>query len=290
MYNGFINILKPPGMSSHDVVSFIRRTYGMKKVGHAGTLDPAAAGVLPIALGKATRLIEYLVDADKMYRAEVTFGYATDTGDITGNIVEELYDFEKPTLETINDVLKSFLGENHQLPPMYSAIKINGVKLYDLARKGMSIDRPTRKIFIKQINLIEHRTSSFLFDVQCSKGTYIRTLCFDIGVKLGLPSVMSFLIRTRVGDFQLENAFIIEEITKNPLQAIQTLDSVLSHMPRITLPINLAQKFIQGQKILLENTKNVNSFVRIYENTNNFIGIGEFDSYTSVLKPTKVMI
>lgn len=287
MINGFINVLKPPGMSSHDVVSFIRRTYKIKKVGHAGTLDPSAAGVLPIALGKATRLIEYM-DADKSYRAELTLGYSTDSGDTTGTIVESR-DFITPKSNDITSVLGSFIGEIQQMPPMHSAIKINGVKLYNLARKGISIERPTRAVEIKKISLIEKFFDHFLFDVECSKGTYIRTLCFDIGVKMNIPTVMSFLIRTRVGRFDLDHALTLEEITKHPLDVLQNIDVVLEHMPAIFLSTNLAQAFKQGQKITVENTDIQNSLVRIYENDDDFIGIGEFDTNKVLITPIKVI-
>lgn len=288
MINGFINVLKPPGMSSHDVVSFIRRTYKLKKVGHAGTLDPAAAGVLPIAVGKATRLIEYMTDADKAYRAELTLGYSTDSGDTTGNIVKKS-NFITPESNVITNVLDSFMGEIQQIPPMHSAIKINGTKLYDLARKGISIERPPRTITIKKISLIKKSFDHFLFDVECSKGTYIRTLCLDIGVKLNIPSVMSFLIRTRVGGFKLDQASTLEEITKDPLQVLQNIDVVLEHIPAVFLASNLAQAFKQGQKITMENTDIQNSLVRIYENDNDFIGIGEFDMNKILITPIKVI-
>jgi len=288
MINGFINVLKPPGMSSHDVVSFIRRTYKIKKVGHAGTLDPSAAGVLPIAIGKATRLIEYMTDADKSYRAELTLGYSTDSGDTTGIIVKSGA-FVAPRSNDINRVLDSFVGEIQQMPPMHSAIKINGVKLYDLARKGISIERPTRIVEIKKISLIENFSDHFLFDVECSKGTYIRTLCFDIGVKMNIPSVMSFLIRTRVGKFDLNHAFTLEEITKHPLDALQNIDVVLEHMPAVFLSTNLAQTFKQGQKITVKNSDIQNSLVRIYENDDDFIGIGEFDTNKVLITPIKVI-
>lgn len=288
MINGFINVLKPPGMSSHDVVSFIRRTYKIKKVGHAGTLDPSATGVLPIAVGKATRLIEYMTDADKGYRAELTLGYSTDSGDTTGNIVKSS-DFITPEFNVITNVLDSFIGEIQQIPPMHSAIKINGTKLYDLARKGISIERSPRAVTIKKISLIKNSLDHFLFDVECSKGTYIRTLCLDIGVKLNIPSVMSFLIRTRVGGFKLDQAFTLEEITKYPLDVLQNIDVVLEHMPAVFLSSNLAQAFKQGQKITMENTDIQNSLVRIYENDNDFIGIGEFDINKVLITPIKVI-
>ena len=201
--DGLVNVLKPPGMSSHDVVSFIRRVYQTKKVGHAGTLDPAACGVLPIAIGKATRLIEYMSEADKSYRAELTFGFETDSGDDTGIIVKKVDKYILPSFEVISDTLNSFVGDIIQTPPMHSAIKINGNKLCDLVRKGIKVEVPSRKVEIKKILPIQYRNNKLLFDVSCSKGTYIRSLCMDIGHKLMIPATMSFLTRTRVGDFSL---------------------------------------------------------------------------------------
>lgn len=182
MTSGLINVLKPPGMTSHDVVSFIRRTYHLKRVGHAGTLDPAASGVLPVALGSATRLLEYMTDTDKSYRVELTIGYETDTGDDTGAILNNAV-CVMPVKTEIEKVLSSFIGTIEQIPPMYSAIKIQGKKLYELARAGITVERQPRIITIHNITLLHIDDTRILFDVTCSKGTYIRSLCSDIGKK-----------------------------------------------------------------------------------------------------------
>jgi tRNA pseudouridine55 synthase len=200
MTAGIINVLKPPGMTSHDVVAFIRRLYGEKRVGHAGTLDPAAAGVLPIFIGRATRLLEYSADGEKSYRAEISWGYETDTGDDTGKIIFSA-PCVVPDFDQLNEILHSFVGTSEQIPPMYSAVKIGGKKLYELARQGIAIDRPARTIEIRSIALKKLTDKKAIFDVTCSKGTYIRALCTDIGRKAGCPAVMSFLVRTRVGLF-----------------------------------------------------------------------------------------
>lgn len=284
MISGFINVLKPPGMTSHDIVSFIRRTYGLKRVGHAGTLDPAAAGVLPVALGHATRLIEYTTDADKSYRAELTLGYATDSGDSTGEIICQS-DFEPPSSTKICQVLNSFIGQNEQIPPMYSAVKIAGKKLYELARSGVTVERQPRSIFIHDLSLIHAAPETILFDVTCSKGTYIRTLCMDIGDKLNIPAVMSFLVRTRVGSFILADSFTIEEIAEQPESVLLPADTALTHIPRLSLTVSQAQAFRYGQSIPYSGIDQ--PLLRIYDDRHLFVGIGQLLSNS--LAPVKVM-
>ncbi|CUH96137.1 tRNA pseudouridine synthase B [Propionispora sp. 2/2-37] len=284
MTAGVINVLKPPGMTSHDVVSFIRRTYGIKRVGHAGTLDPAATGVLPVFFGQATRMIEYVSDCDKSYRVELTFGYATDTGDDTGRIMESA---KPPAIDVtlVQSVLQSFTGEIEQVPPMYSAIKIGGKKLYELARSGATVERKPRKVTISAINLLKTNTNSILFDVNCSKGTYIRSLCIDIGQKIGCPAVMSFLVRTRVGQFLLQDARTLEEIGLQAETACQPVDSALQHLPAIELTVEQVQAFRHGQKIICQ--KNAAGPIRIYDQNHCLIGIGK-QSETAMLIPLKV--
>ena len=284
--SGFINVLKPTGMTSHDVVSFIRRTYGLKKVGHAGTLDPAAAGVLPIALGSATRLIEYITDADKGYRAELTFGYKTDSGDDMGEVIEQINNFKIPSQQELDTVLQQFIGKIQQVPPMYSAIKVNGQKLYELARQGKSIEVPTRLVEISTIKMINNSGEKLLFDVTCSKGTYIRTLCMDIGAKLNLPATMSFLIRTRVGKFTLQEAVTLEEIAADPQKALQNVHSVLNFMPKVILTKEHSLAFSHGQIIKIEQLIK-NSVIAVYNENEKLIGIGS-NVGQSLLKPVKV--
>lgn len=288
MSNGLINILKPPGMTSHDVVSFVRRTYHLKRVGHAGTLDPAAAGVLPVALGAATRLLEYMTDTDKGYRVELTIGYETDTGDDTGTIVNRAA-CSMPSKAEIEKVLASFVGINEQVPPMYSAIKVQGKKLYELARAGITIERQPRTITIHDITLLHVDTTHILFDVTCSKGTYIRSLCTDIGQKINCPVVMSFLVRTHVGRFSLDKAFSLEEIGLNPEQALLPLDYALEYMPKLTLAPEMAQAFKYGQSIINHTFKEpFQGLIRLYEQETKFIGIGQLNT-TAVITPVKVI-
>ena len=287
MPDGFINVLKPPGMTSHDVVGFIRRVYGLKKVGHAGTLDPAAAGVLPVALGKATRLIEYLADADKAYRAELTFGFSTDSGDDTGQVLQETL-FTMPEQACVEAALQQFKGINKQIPPIYSAIKINGKRACDLARQNVEVTIPEREIEIYEISLLALKEPTLLFDVNCSKGTYIRTLCMDIGKRLDIPAVMSFLVRTRVGGFCLEKAVTLAEIKANPVEVLCQMDAVLAHLPFYRLSDAQAKAFQQGQKIGLGSWTDDPKAIRLYHG-DHFIGIGRYDFDHRCLTPVKVI-
>jgi len=290
MIGGLLNIIKPPGMTSHDVVSFIRRTYSLKRVGHAGTLDPAAAGVLPVALGPATRMLEYMTDCDKSYRVELTIGYETDTGDDTGTITKSM-DCIMPAQSKIIEVLASFLGTIEQVPPMYSAIKVQGKKLYELARAGITIERKARTITIHKINLLKIDQRKFLFDVTCSKGTYIRSLCTDIGEKINCPVVMSFLVRTRVGSFSLDQAFTLEEIEENAEGALLPVDNALDYMPKVVLSKETASAFKHGQNISMSTDEGYDqALLRIYDHQNLFIGIGQKKYGTAVMIPIKVLV
>jgi len=210
--NGIVNILKPTGMTSHDVVGMLRKITGIKKIGHTGTLDPNAAGVLPVCIGRATRICEFIQDKKKKYRAELTLGIKTDTYDSFGAVLERISDFEMPSEDDILRTIESFRGEQLQQPPIYSALKVNGKKLYELARAGKSdVEIKSRRIFIHDIKVVRIKGNSVLFDVECSKGTYIRSICNDIGDKLGLCAYMSFLLRMSSGEFNLENSYTLEE-------------------------------------------------------------------------------
>lgn len=289
MTTGIVNVLKPPGMTSHDVVSYIRRIFGLKRVGHAGTLDPAAAGVLPVFLGSATRLIEYTADSDKSYRVELTFGYTTDSGDDTGEVIETAPAGSIPAPELIGPALASFTGAIEQVPPMHSAIKIDGVKLYQLARQGIAVDRPARSVFISSIDLISIDLPTVLFDVSCSKGTYIRSLCIDIGSKLDCPAVMSFLVRTRVGDFALSDASTLEEIAAAGDKLLLPPDRAVSHLPAAILPQQDAKAIANGQT-LPYSTPPADLLLRLYsEEEGRFIGIGKVAAGTGRLLPAKIL-
>ena len=211
MINGIINIYKEKGYTSHDVVAVLRGICKQKKIGHTGTLDPDAEGVLPVCFGSATKLCEFLTDKNKEYIAVMKLGIETDTQDTTGTILDkrEVHVSEEEILKTI----LSFQGEQTQIPPMYSAVKVNGKKLYELAREGIEIERSARKITVHKIEVLSIDGDEVKLKVLCSKGTYIRSLCIDIGRRLAIPATMSFLVRTKVGKFKLEKASIFEEIS-----------------------------------------------------------------------------
>jgi tRNA pseudouridine55 synthase len=293
--NGIINVLKPAGMTSFDVISVLRRISGQKKIGHTGTLDPSAVGVLPICFGTATKAIEFMIDKDKVYRTELTLGFATDTQDSSGKIIfEHNVDAE---YSEISKTVMSFVGEIQQLPPMYSAIKIGGKKLYELARQGETIERQPRSINIFDINIIriwdeitlyengeqsiQYATKKVLFDVHCSKGTYIRTLCHDIGEKLNCGGHMSFLVRTRAGKYSLDSALTLEEIKvladENHLSNnLLPVEMVFEEYDRISL--SQADTFKYNNGIRVENicdNSGENTLKRVYDNNGIFLGIGE---------------
>ena len=211
MIHGIINVYKEKGFTSHDVVAKLRGIVGQKKIGHTGTLDPDATGVLPVCLGKATKLCDLLTDKDKTYEAVMLLGMTTDTQDITGRILEEK-STETLTADKVREVIESFIGDYDQIPPMYSALKVNGKKLYELAREGKVVERKARPVKILDIRIIEMDLPRVRMEVSCSKGTYIRTLCHDIGEQLGCGGCMESLIRTRVSAFQIEDAKTLEEI------------------------------------------------------------------------------
>lgn len=283
--NGFINVLKPPGMTSHDVVGCMRRVYKTKKVGHAGTLDPAAAGVLIIAIGYATRVLEYITDVNKSYRAEVLLGVKTDSGDDTGKILEQS-EVIMPDEAKIHEMLKKFQGEIEQVPPVYSAIKINGQKAYDLARKNIAVEMPKRQVMIHDISLQNIYEKSFCIDVNCSKGTYIRSLCSDIGDALGIPATMAFLVRTGIGRFKLTEAFTLEEIANAPLAVLQGMDSLLGQMDDYEINDAAMADFRQGKRIAYTGIKDEGTVLLVH-NKDDFAGIGKITADKNIA-PHKV--
>lgn len=276
--DGVINLFKPRGMTSHDAVYFIRKLLNTKKVGHTGTLDPNATGVLPICIGKGTRVSEYLLEVDKEYVGELTLGIATDTQDDDGNI---LYRSDKTVDEDkIIESFNKFKGDILQIPPMYSALKHKGKKLYELAREGISVERKAREISIKDLIILNnHINKEIIFYTRCSRGTYIRTLCDDIGKDLGTYGHMSYLIRVGVGSFKIENAYSIDYLKGLPkediIKLIVPMDKALNHMDQIFIDDKLYNKLINGVSIFLsENYSNkIGILQRVYSNKK-FIGIG----------------
>lgn len=228
-----MNVLKPAGMTSHDVVSFVRRLLKTKKIGHTGTLDPGVAGVLVLCVGKATRLVEYILESGKKYRAELQLGLVTDTQDISGKVIASV----QPDVASADliDVLTKYQGCIAQLPPMYSAVKQNGQKLYELARQGMEVERKPRSVFIYDLQLRKRQGARVTFDVSCSKGTYIRTLCHDIGQDLGCGACMTQLIRTAVGPFLLADSWTLEELMERADVALQPLTADCLPLPVIAI-------------------------------------------------------
>ena len=247
--NGVIIINKPEGKTSHDIVGIMRKKFGTRRVGHTGTLDPLATGVLPICIGNATRAADMMIDSDKKYRATFMLGKRTDTLDIDGEILEE-----KPVAVTekeIRDAILSFVGQIDQIPPMYSAIKKDGKKLYDLARRGIEIEREPRRINIYSIDIACTDIPNITIDVHCSKGTYIRSLCDDIGKKLGTGAVMTALCRTYTAGFSIDNAYTLEELeVAEDLEAtLYPTDSLFAYMPEIHLNEKQEKSIVNGVRM-----------------------------------------
>lgn len=254
---GILPLWKPKGLTSHDCVYKVRKLLGMKKVGHTGTLDPDVTGVLPICLGRATKIAEYITDAGKEYEGEVTIGFSTTTEDASGEIVEEKPVSEIIPVEEIEKILHSLTGEIQQTPPMYSAVKVKGKRLYEYARAGIEVERPVRTVNIFSLHLIKETVSfreglfSFRFSVHCSKGTYIRTLAVMIGEKLGYPAHMSDLTRTASASFIKEDCVTFDELHTfldqgKVMEVIFPLEKGLLHLPSMEISDKLAVKVING--------------------------------------------
>lgn len=276
--NGIINIIKPTNMTSFDVVTYIREITKEKKVGHTGTLDPMATGVLPICVGRATGVIDYILNKDKSYVAEITFGKNTITEDATGEVTETFCN--NATIEDIKKAICSFEGGYDQIPPMYSAIKINGKKLCELARRGEVVDREPRRVSISNIEVLHIRDNTrALFRCDVSKGTYIRTLCYDIGKKLGVGAYMSFLVRDRVGEFNIDDSLTLEDVKelkeKGKLERYMlTPDCVLDCYPRMPLSKEQEKRFLNGNLVKLRGIKAESEYYRVYGYDERFIAIG----------------
>ncbi len=281
--SGVLNVLKPPGMTSFDVVSAIRRILGTGSppAGHTGTLDPFAAGVLPVCTGRATKAVEYLTGSDKKYRAEITPGIVTDTYDSTGRIIAQ--NDARYSVEDMADVLFSLKGELMQTPPMYSAVKVEGKRLYELARKGVEVDRPPRRVFIYEITLVDFRRGRLLIDVKCSKGTYIRSLCHEFGERLGCGAHLSFLVRTASGRFDINESLTFDEIDSSfkggrIKDIIKPVDSVLD-FPAVRLDNARLNTLRNGMKVdcgsIREYGQLDKKFYKIYDMNDDFFGTAE---------------
>lgn len=286
--DGIIVIDKPLGRTSHDMVGFVRRLLGIKKVGHTGTLDPDATGVLPICIGKATKASDMLTESDKAYRAQLVLGMITDTLDASGEILAE-----QPvavTKEQIEKIISEFIGEIEQIPPMFSAIKKDGKKLYELARAGITVERKSRKVKIYDIKIeeIDLKQGTVTIYVECSKGTYIRTLCEDIGLRLGCGAYMNTLVRTKSAQFVIEDSFTVEKLSEMKEngtinEAIIPVDRVFSAYKSVILNDFLTQKAKNGVKIRYKSLKE-GSFYRVYGADNTFLCISRYENGELVLQ------
>lgn len=273
--NGIIVINKSKGCTSHDIVKRAKRILN-EKVGHTGTLDPNATGVLPLLVGKGTQISKYIINHDKTYEAILQLGTKTDTADGEGNILET-EEVSEESLQQINidKVFKSLIGKQNQVPPMYSAIKVNGKKLYEYAREGKEVKLEAREIEIYKIELLEYQNNKIKFEVECSKGTYIRTLCEDIAKKLGTVGYMEELQRTKVNNFRIEDSILLDDITlENAEKNMIKIEEVFKEKETIELDNKKLELFLNGVKL----TYNLpNSIYRIYNNEQ-FIGIGVIEN------------
>lgn len=295
--SGVINIYKEKGYTSHDVVNIVRKKFSKIKTGHTGTLDPDATGVLPICIGKATKLADYIMSSEKEYKAVVSLGKTTTTQDFSGEIVSERE--VTSTREDIEDVVKSFIGEISQIPPMYSAIKINGKKLYELAREGKEVERKQRNITIHNITIDDFiDDKNFEITVSCSKGTYIRTLCNDIGEKLNCGAYMKELVRSKSGVFRIENSIKLDELdelinSNNIGSVLIDMDKILIDYPKYTVS-NKASKFLyNGNKISLNyviNNDHISDFNKIVVYDENNVLIGIYEVFNDYIKPLTMLI
>lgn len=286
--DGFINFLKPPGMSSHDAVSHVRRVLGLKKAGHAGTLDPGAAGVLPVAVGRATRLLEYVGGARKTYRAELCFGLETDSGDDLGEIIEQS-EAPMPDEAAVARAAQTLTGRIEQTPPIYSAVKVGGRRACDLARENETVEIPARQVEIYRLEILKRRAEekTLLIDVECSKGTYIRSLCRDLGRLTGALATMRFLVRSRVGDFAIEEAHTPEELQTLGEAAVKSPEKYLGNLVRYELPEARKKAFLHGLPTRIDEILETEKPLAVFSG-GAFLGVGRFDKETASLAAEKV--
>lgn len=285
MIHGVLNIYKEKGYTSHDVVAKLRGIVGQKKIGHTGTLDPDAVGVLPVCLGKATKLCDMLTDKNKTYETVMILGKVTDTQDVSGAVLAEK-ETKYLTEEVVKNAIMSFVGDYMQVPPMYSALKVNGKKLYELAREGIEIERKARPVSILDIQIKEVNLPRVRMEVSCSKGTYIRTLCHDIGEKLGCGACMEELIRTKVSRFEIQDSLTLEQISdlkaEGRLEEILVpIDEMFSDYEAVTLKEEFMSFVYNGNVFFPKHLRNYielsdGKMVRVYDGDGKFIAIYKF--------------
>ena len=313
MINGILNIYKEKGWTSHDVVARLRGIVGQKKIGHTGTLDPEAEGVLPVCLGRATKVCGMLTDKDKTYETVLLLGKTTDNQDMMGKVLTERPRDDVAEAEAV-DCIRSFIGEYDQLPPMYSALKVKGRKLCELAREGKTVERRSRKVFIYDIRIIEISLPRIRMEVKCSKGTYIRTLCHDIGEKLGVGGCMEALLRNRAGSFCVKDSLRLAEVEDcvnrgNLSQLLLPLDSVFSDLRYLILKDDSVSLGYNGNPFYWKHvirlpigTDTIDSSsdagtergngerFRVYDGARRFIGVYQYEAERGRFRPEKMFL
>lgn len=297
--DGILNVNKPSGPTSHDVVARIRRITGEKRVGHAGTLDPLASGVLLVCLGRATRIVEYLMDLPKSYRATAVFGVETDTEDATGSVIRES-DCSPSTRDMVEAILPEFTGQIQQIPPMASAVHHEGQRLYELARKGEVVERQPRTVEIYSLRFVDFQPGerpTATLDIECSKGTYVRTLCADIGRRVDCGAHMASLIRTGVGPFRVEDSATLEEIEQKASagklgEVLHSMDEALGSMPSIEVSNEEAMALANGMTIRINMPNKTGVTLKAKTASGIIAAIGKTSAENSelVFKPDKVFI
>lgn len=286
MIHGILNVYKEKGYTSHDVVAKLRGITGQKKIGHTGTLDPDAAGVLPVCLGRGTKLCDMLTDKDKCYEAVLLFGICTDTQDISGKVLER-NDASGLEVPAVQEIIGSFVGGYGQVPPMYSALKVNGKKLYELAREGKTVERESRRVEIYDIEILEFSLPRVRMRITCSKGTYIRTLCHDIGVKTGCKACMESLVRVQSGPFCIADSLTLSEIEEQKKsgtleKAVLPIDEMFGEYRAVTVGKQWERLAYNGNRLPGDAVMTEVSFkngekVRVYDERKDFIGIYQFE-------------
>lgn len=296
MIHGIINVYKEKGYTSHDVVARLRKILGQKKIGHTGTLDPDAEGVLPVCLGKATKVCDLLADQDKTYQAILLLGQSTDTQDVSGEVLKSAE--VTSSIKEVYEAVQAFQGEYAQVPPMYSALKVNGKKLYELAREGKTVERKARQVHIHEIKIHEIVLPRVSMTVSCSKGTYIRTLCHDIGEKLGCGGCMEQLLRTQVGPFYIEDSLKLEEIEilqdlNQISEHVQAIDSLFQMYPAVSVKREHLKMLLNGNALYSRQVEKYGipereGLVRMYDTDGNFHAIYEYLKKENRFRPVKM--
>jgi tRNA pseudouridine55 synthase len=296
MIHGILNVYKEKGFTSHDVVAKLRGILRQKKIGHTGTLDPDAEGVLPVCLGKATKVCDLLTEKDKMYEALLLLGVMTDTQDTSGQVLEER-DTSSLDLERVKEVISSYEGAYEQVPPMYSALKVNGKKLYELAREGKVVERKARPVTIHSIEILEIDLPRVRMKVHCSKGTYIRTLCHDIGQDLGVGGCMESLLRTQVSRFRLDESKTLDEIARYQeegrlVEVLLPLDFVFEDVPKGVVQEKFRLFAYHGNPLQTAwvDAKEDTNRIRIYDAQGTFIGIYRLDDQQKSYRLEKMFL